>query len=109
MRRIGERLHPFFEELLELLFKVRYVTSGVTNDARRDLVEQQRVQEVFERYELMVPARSLRCGHGKGNLDFWANAHIWLSRCDYSGSAVTRSGIPCSRAKRVTWATLVSA
>jgi hypothetical protein len=86
--RLGELVELLVEEAFELLLQLRNVPSGVSDHARRRVVEEQRVEQMLHRDELVPALPGLVGGEGQRDFDFRTNPH-------YSGSAVRSSGIPC--------------
>ena len=89
---LGQRRDLVVEELLELLLQRGRVAAGVADDLRRLVVEEQRVEQVLDRQVLVPPPRASRVASEK------AISTSGLTRMVYSGSAVSRRGIPCSLA-----------
>ena len=94
---LGHGLDLFIEELFEPLFQLRRIPSSLADDARDLFVEGERVEQVFDRDVFVTPADGFTSGQTDCNLDFGRWAHV-----TYSGSVDSRSGMPCSRAKRWT-------
>src|SRR5262249_51497213 len=88
VRLLRKGLDLLVEELLQPLLEGGRVAPGVAEDVRRLLVEEERIEEVLDRHVLVPAAGGLPLGDGEGDLDFVADAH------GYSGSAVSRRGIP---------------
>ncbi len=92
LRLLRQGLHLVVEELSSRFFSAAGSPPAWRRMPRRLLVEEERVEQVLDRDELVPAPRRLALGEGEGNLDFRADAH------GYSGSTVSRRGIPCSLA-----------
>ena len=63
------------EERVELLLEGLGIAAGVTDDVRRRLVEQERVEQVLDRDVLVPPAGRVVRGDRQRNLDLGAESH----------------------------------
>src|SRR5262249_52876598 len=75
------------EEGLELLLERRRVAARVAHDLGRLLVEEERIEEVLDRDELVAAPGGLTGGEGERDLDFGAHAHGFITPARPSGAA----------------------